>query len=190
MCFSTAQFYLKANLLLLVVYTKLRVILHGLQYLCYLHTLTFCKYINSLFNCMSTYCPLFRIRCYIPVPTYCRAKDSLLINKTRNRRVEKKRKALKKKSLLLLRSFFAVTRIRLIWLDIFLARVNREEKGQAESHADWTNRHILEKWTVKKKRQNCQFPVYYSKESMTQQCQKKSPITKEPIKELVRVCHR
>ena len=34
--------------------------------------------------------------------------------------------------------FFAVTRIRLIWLDIFLTLVNREEK----SHADWTNWHI------------------------------------------------
>ena len=69
-----------------------------------------------------------------------------LFSLTRNRRVVKKRGGLKKKCLLLLRSSFAVTRIWLIWLDLFLARVNREEK----CHADWTNRHILEKWTVKK----------------------------------------
>ena len=42
--------------------------------------------------------------------------------------------------------FFVVTRIPLIWLDIFLARVNCE----AKRHADWTNRHILKKWNVKK----------------------------------------
>ena len=35
--------------------------------------------------------------------------------------------------------FFPIIRIRLIWLDAFVERVNREEK----SHADWTNRHIL-----------------------------------------------
>ena len=39
-----------------------------------------------------------------------------------------------------MRSFFAVKRIRLIWLDIFVERLNREEK----SNADWTNRQILE----------------------------------------------
>ena len=57
--------------------------------------------------------------------------------------MEKKRRALKKKSLL--RRFFAVTRIRLILLDIFAERVNREEK----SHADWTNWHILDSGTNK-----------------------------------------
>ena len=59
--------------------------------------------------------------------------------------------------MLLLQSFFAVTRIKLIWLDIFLAGVNREE----ESRADWTIRHILEQMSCEeKKRQNGQFPVY------------------------------
>ena len=43
----------------------------------------------------------------------------------RNRRAGKKRRALKKKSLFLLRRFFAITRIR---RDIFTEQVNREEK--------------------------------------------------------------
>ena len=59
-----------------------------------------------------------------------------------------------KKFALVAKFFFAVTRIRLIWLDILIARVNREEKNHAESLADWTNRHILEKWTLKKKKSN------------------------------------
>ena len=51
-----------------------------------------------------------------------------------------KEKCIEEKSLLLLRIFFAVTRIRQNWLDVFVEQVNREEK----SHADWTNWHILE----------------------------------------------
>ena len=47
---------------------------------------------------------------------------------------------MKRKKFALVRRFFAVARIRLIWFDIFLEQVNREEK----SHIDWTNRHILE----------------------------------------------
>ena len=42
--------------------------------------------------------------------------------------VEEKRRALKKKSLLLLERFFALVRIRLILLDIFIERVFCEEK--------------------------------------------------------------
>ena len=53
----------------------------------------------------------------------------------------KKEKSIEEEKFAFVARFFAVTRIRLIWFDIFLARVNWEEK----SHADWTNRHILEK---------------------------------------------
>ena len=54
--------------------------------------------------------------------------------------MEEKRRALKKKSLLLLERFFALMRILLIRLDIFAERVYREEKSPFELR----NRHIVE----------------------------------------------
>ena len=53
-----------------------------------------------------------------------------------------------------MQSFFAIKRIRLIWLDILIEWVNREEK----THADWMNQHIFEE--MNRERQNCQFQAY------------------------------
>ena len=65
--------------------------------------------------------------------------------------------------LLFLRSFFVVKGIRLIWFDRFLEQVNRKD----ESHAEGTNRHILEQVNheKKKKKQTVNFQ-FTNKESM------------------------
>ena len=52
-----------------------------------------------------------------------------------------------RKKFALVAKFFAVTCTRLNWLEIFVERVNREEK----SHADWTNRRILEQMNHEEK---------------------------------------
>ena len=61
----------------------------------------------------------------------------------------KKEKSNEEKKFVFFAKFFAVTRIWLIWLDIFVERVNSQKK----SHADWTNRHMLEQMNHEKKRQ-------------------------------------
>ena len=79
--------------------------------------------------------------------------SSTLYYYTRNKRAEKKRRALKKKVCSSWKSFYGHMHAS-DWIGhVFLEWVNREEK----SHADWTNRHILEQINHEEKRQTVSF---------------------------------
>ena len=71
-----------------------------------------------------------------------------LFNRLETDTRRKKRRGLKKKVCSCCEVFFVVIRIRLILLDMFLARVNQKEK----SHPDLTNRHIHRKMNREKKK--------------------------------------
>ena len=94
--------------------------------------------------------PLRKKYCFKRTRDYAhlgRTMDCLLNRLETDTRRQREEHWTKKSLVLLQRFFFMVTRFQLIWLDIFVERVNREEK----SHVHWTNRYILEHEQRRKK---------------------------------------